>query len=162
MKKNLKFITNIAIIILLCYGFFRYLLAYTCEVEQKKSKLKSYYYACNQWIKNRNSGIKIEDYLNDFGYKNIAVYGLGELGSRLCEEICKSNIDIKYTIDQGGGFFPGIPSKTLNDTLENVDLIIVTAIYDYDNIRDNLIKINPNYNVVSLEKILLSASAIEE
>lgn len=55
----------------------KFILSYTNAIEQKKSKFMSYYYVCNQWLKNINKGIKLENFFKEHGYQNIAVYGGG-------------------------------------------------------------------------------------
>lgn len=162
MKKLLFLLAKLLCVASLCYAAMRYLLSYTDRMEQKKSKYMSYYYSCNQWLKNRNNGIKLADYLLHTGIHSIAVYGMGELGARLCEELADSNVEITFIIDQGGGTFEGIANRTLEDDWEDVDMIIVTAIYDYDDILDRIHMVKPECNVISLEKLLLSAFSFEQ
>lgn len=132
----------------------KFILSYTNAIEQKKSKFMSYYYVCNQWLKNINKGIKLENFFKEHGYQNIAVYGGGELGFRLCEELKNSDICIKYIVDHCKVNFDNIPTKILGEPLEDVDIIIVTAIYDYNNICCQIKKVKKEAKVISLEKIL--------
>lgn len=156
MKKQLLFISFILTILsIVIYFLGKFVLGYTDAIQQKKSKFMCYYYSCNQWLKNKNKGILLEKFFNDNGYHTIAVYGMGELGLRFCEEMKNSEIYIKYTMDHCRISYENIPSKTLADTLEDVDAIIVTAIYDFDSIYDKITAIKPNTPLISLEKILL-------
>lgn len=155
MKKKLILkLSSLTLSLTGTYLIGKFLLSYIDSIEQKNSKFASYYYTCNQWIKNINKGIKLEKFFKNYGYQNIAVYGGGELGVRFCEELKNSDICIKYIVDHCKVNFDGIPSKILSEPLEDVDIIIVTAIYDYDNIYDQIKKVKKNAKVISLEKIL--------
>lgn len=122
----------------------------------KAFKFKAYYELLNHWLSLRNKGISVEEYFVNNNYRNIAIYGMGELGTRLYEELKEGRICIKYAIDQNGG----IPNSDLqiydmNDELEEVDLIVVSAIFDYSAIEVQLQK-KGNFKIVSLDSVIFS------
>lgn len=121
----------------------------------KVRKFKKYYNMLNQWLLIRNEGRTLSEYFTNHGYRNIAVYGMGEMGNRFLEEIQKSNaVSFKYAIDQeADGVLLDLEVKTLEDALEPVDVIVVTAVFAYEDIR-KLLKSKTDINVISLEDVI--------
>lgn len=122
--------------------------------KNKENKFKQYYHLANQWLLIRNQGKKITDFFNSHGYENIAIYGMGELGNRLYEELRNSNIKIKYVIDRyPENNYSDLEFRELNCNLEPVDVIIVTPVFDYENIEKE-ITTYVDYSILSLEDVL--------
>lgn len=121
-------------------------------------RLDSYYKTLNQWLFLKNEGKNLEEYFLDNEYKNIAVYGLGELGHRLIEELRHSSINIKYAIDQNSeSIFSEFEVLSLDDNLPDVDAVIVTPIFDFNDIKQSL-EDKINCNIISLEDIVYELS----
>ncbi len=90
-----------------------------------------------RWLENRNAGKTFVNYFKDYGYKSIAIYGAGDLGRLLYEEIKDSEIEIKYFVDRNGeGILEneGIPVITVDRIAEMpmVDVIVITPVGNYD------------------------------
>ena len=101
------------------------------------------------WVKMYQLHGKISDYLYSKNYKSIAIYGFGTVGELLLNEISSSNINIKYIIDKEKKYTGDIPLISPDDVFSPVDVIIVTPVYYYANIR-NLINKKTKIKVVSL------------
>lgn len=109
------------------------------EKEQKIEKFKNYYNLLNQWLTLKQDGISIEKYFIDHGYRTIAVYGMGEMGKRLCSELKNSEIEVKYAIDQfAGSTYSEVDIVDMEDELKKVDVIVVTATFAFDEIKEQL------------------------
>lgn len=107
--------------------------------EERTLKFKSYYEILNVWLDIKQKGGSLEKYFIDNGYKTIAIYGMGELGSRLYEELRGTSVDVKYAIDKDAmGIYADVDVLDLEDDLPSVDVIVVTAIFAYDSISENL------------------------
>lgn len=106
----------------------------------KAYKFKSYYNMLNLWLAAKNSGKNLADYFIQNGYRTIALYGMGEMGARLEEELRDSEIIIKYGIDKNGGSpFDKMPVYSLDDcNLPEVDAVVVTAVFAFEEIRKQL------------------------
>lgn len=108
----------------------------------------------SQWMGLRQKDIHIEAYLQSKGYKSIAIYGMSYLGQRLYDELKRTDIKVKYAIDQNAEdlctdlkvFYP-------TDELMQVDLIIVTTILYFYEVRENMMK-KVNCTILSLEDII--------
>lgn len=120
----------------------------------KVFKFKTYYSILNQWLKIKEQDRSLEQYLLDNNYSTIAIYGMGELGERLIEELSSSKIEIKYGIDKmADGIYSDLPMYTIDDSLEPVDAIIVTAVFAFSDIATELERIT-TIPIISLEDIV--------
>ena len=97
---------------------------------------------------------KIQDLINYIGDKKIAIYGMNYVGNTLLNEFQKSDIQVAYGIDKNANnIFSNIDIISADDSLKDVDLIVVTAITFYDEIKEELCK-KIDCPIVCLEDIL--------
>lgn len=126
-------------------------------IEQKVEKIdkfKSYYNMLNQWLMLKQEGKTLEKYFIDNGYKTIAIYGMGEMGNRLYDELKASQIQIKYAVDKAAeNTYSEIEVVDGEDKMEAVDAIVVTAVFAFDEIESTLEK-KVDWPIVSLEDIV--------
>lgn len=130
---------------------------YKKEVEWRDAridKFKNYFDLTNEWIRLKNQGIRLEKFFMDNGWSEIAIYGMGELGNRLAEELKNSSITVKYAIDRKTGMtHPEIEVLELGDTLPPVDVIVITPFFMYDVIEEELMDL-VSYSIVSIEDVI--------
>lgn len=108
----------------------------------------------NQWVKVKQEGKHLADYLEKQGYKSIAIYGMSYAGERLLEELKGSDIEVRYGIDRNAEtIYSDIDLVTIEDSLEPVDAIIITSIFFFDEIEEQLSE-KVDYPIISLEDIL--------
>lgn len=120
----------------------------------KIDKFKRYYNMLNQWLILKQEGQSLEKYFIDNGYQTLAIYGMGEMGNRLYEELKNSSIEIKYAIDKNdSGTYADIDVKNLEDELEAVDVVVVSAVFVYDEIAEELRSVI-DYPIISLEDVV--------
>lgn len=119
------------------------------------SKFQDYYMILNRWLVLKSAGKNLTEYFNNNKYNNIAVYGIGELGKRLIEELIEvGEIQVKYAIDKmSGSDFMGVPVLDCEDSIKNVDAVVVTAVFDFESIKES-IEQKINAPVVSLMDIV--------
>ena len=124
--------------------------------EKKIDKFKSYYNVLNQWLCLNQSKRSIVKYFKDNGYSNIAIYGMGEMGNRLCDELKNSEITVKYGIDKAASStYSEIDVYEMDDELEPVDVVVVSAIFIFDEVEEELSE-KLGCPVVSLEDVVYS------
>lgn len=132
--------------------------------EEGRDRLKCYYDLLSYWLKNRNEGQLIGAYLERNNFKTIAIYGAGVIGLRLYEELIKfSHIDILGMIDQRADSCPeGIPWIDIDavNTQFQVDCIIVTPIYCYEDITANILKKGFRGKVISIKDIVYTIAGL--
>lgn len=107
--------------------------------QQKKDKFKRYYNILNQWLFLKHENKSLENYFVKHSYKNIAIYGMGEMGIRLYDELKNTDIKVIYGIDRNAEFLHlNLNIIDVNDKFEEVDAIIITPIFAYEKIVETL------------------------
>lgn len=94
-----------------------------------------------KWLRMKIRKISIKDYLKDNSITNIAIYGWGDIGKILYEDIQCREIEIDYIIDnnvKGDGI---ISIDELKSREKKIDLIIVTPILEIKEIYSELITV---------------------
>lgn len=120
----------------------------------KKEKFKNYYNLLEQWLELKQQNRNIGEYLESCGYRKIAIYGMGKLGKRFLDELEESDVKVDYVIDlnlceQDSKFVVKRP----NESMDEVDVIIVTAVNEYSDIKSKLME-QCNYKIISLTEVL--------
>lgn len=125
--------------------------------DKKVDKFKSYYNMLNQWLCIKQENKNLAEYFKDNNYNRIAVYGLGEMGNRLIDELKNTEIEVAYGVDKDiDNVFCDIKVYSLDDieeAAEKVDAIVVTAIFAYDEIKEQLNE-KMDCSIVSLEDVV--------
>ncbi len=117
-----------------------------CVIKDEKEQLKRanderakyyrYYELLNNWILLKQKNIKISEFLADKKCFNVAIYGMNDVGIRLCEELDNSAINIKYLIDRNPIVTSKYEIKTPDNCFEGIDLMIVTPVHYFDEIAE--------------------------
>lgn len=107
-----------------------------------------------QWVRVKQEGKSLSSYLMEKEYNKIAIYGMSFAGEALIDELKGSGIEIAYAIDKNAdNLYSEVEIITMDDFLEEVDAIIVTAITFFEEIEE---KLNEKVScpIISLEDIL--------
>lgn len=108
----------------------------------------------DQWMKVKQSGESIADYLKENGYHTVAVYGMSFAGERLYDDLKDSEITVKYGIDQNADkIYAEVDVLSPDEELPEVDAVIVTAVYYFEEIEEKLSD-RMDCPILSLEDIL--------
>lgn len=110
-----------------------------------------------RWLENRNAGKNFNDYFKDCGYTKIAIYGAGDLGRLLYQEIKDTEIEILWFADRNGEGIheiDGIPVVTIEkiSSMPEVDILVITPVGNYDAISSLLAKVIPQARTLSLRE----------
>ena len=107
-----------------------------------------------QWLQLKQEGRSLADYFEKKGYNRIAIYGMHYLGEALYRELKNTNIEVRYAIDKNAGkIVCEIPCIDMNGTLERVDAIVVTPVFHYFEIEDELSG-KVDYPIISIEDVI--------
>lgn len=124
------------------------------ENQEISDKYRSLFLMMNQWVKVKQEGKDLTLYFEQNGYREIAIYGMGQVGTTLANELVNSTIKIKYGIDQNTSIASeGFDIISPEEVLEPVDVIVVTPITFLAQIEELLSK-KINCPIISLEDIL--------
>lgn len=108
----------------------------------------------NQWVKVKQEGKNLSAYFEKNQYKRIAVYGMSYAGETLIDELKGTGITVAYGIDKkADAIYADVDILSMEDTLENVDAVVVTAITFFDEIEEKLSQ-KLDCPIISLEDIL--------
>lgn len=108
----------------------------------------------NQWVKVKQEGKNLVSYFEKNGYKKIAIYGMSYAGETLLDELKGSAVQVAYGIDKNAvGIYSDVEIVSMENSLEEVDAIIVTAITFFDDIEEKLSE-KVSCPIISLEDIL--------
>lgn len=121
---------------------------------EESNRFKRYYTLLVQWIDNYNTDRKIKSFIDKNGYNSIAIYGASDIGELLYRDLEKSNARVEYFIDKNAKkLMSDIPVYELSEELPSVDIVIITPIYYYSEILNELNKYG--LKSVGLDTILL-------
>lgn len=108
----------------------------------------------DEWVRVKQEGKNLAEYLDKKGYRTIAIYGLSYVGEALLNELKESDIKIKYAIDQrADDMYSELKLLKPDDEYEEVDAIIVTSIRAITDICEKLEQ-KVNCPIISMEDLL--------
>ncbi len=107
------------------------------------------------WLELKQNGVSISEKLLCRNFKNAAIYGLGIAGQRLMDELRYENkVNVKYAIDRNAcQRLADVKILTPDSVFPEVDVIIVSAVTDFEAIRGEIRK-KSNCAVISLEDLI--------
>ena len=119
----------------------KFLLKRLDKAQAVSDKHLQLYQMTTEWVKAKQNGKKLSEFLTKLGYKTVAIYGMGITGDRVFEELENTNIEVKYCIDKNAkNIYSVVNVLSPNETLAEVDAVIVTTIAYFDEIEEMLSK----------------------
>ena len=126
------------------------------ERELQGDKFKSYFKLFDSWMTLIDEEKSIVSFFKRGNYRSIGIYGFGVMGRHLLKQL-GNEVEVKYFIDQRINIPDfSIPVLGINEKLPFVDIIVVTPIYDYENILESLKK-RTDMAVVSLKTVIMES-----
>ena len=124
---------------------------------KETDKFKDFFLLLCHWLEAKNYGGSTVDYFRSQGYKSIAIYGMGDLANRLYEDLEKTEVKVQYGIDRDVCNTISRISQiyALEDSLEEVDAVVVTPFYAMGSIKKTLEQ-KVNCPIISLEEVVWS------
>lgn len=117
-------------------------------------KMSEFYQVLVPWLTLRQEGRNLKEYFINHDYHSVAIYGIKELGERLCCELNGTEINVAYAIDKNSGSdFMGMQVYSPKQRLEKVDAVVVTAIHYFDEIEQELAGA-VDADIVSIEDVV--------
>lgn len=131
------------------------------EQNQQIKRYRDYYTLTNQWLQNKATQKTVDIFFENHKLHSIAIYGMGSMGDTLFHEIEHSkNVFVKYFIDQAmHEIYDKLYDKPIIgiDEIQNqeqVDAIVITPVYDYKKICQQLKNKGIDISLISLEDII--------
>lgn len=119
-----------------------------------------YYYLLNKWLTRKSMGKTIVNYFLENSIKSIAIYGCGELGIRLYEELRGSHITVKCFIDKRHNQLYNIPENIQVIPIDkikeipHIDALVITPFIYFESIIENNSIKELNVPLISLDEII--------
>lgn len=115
----------------------------------------------SRWMTLMQNGVKLGTVLSRKGYKKVAIYGYGHLGRTLYRELSDSECSVLYILDKKAEGKAGSNTEIIKPKagLRDVDAVIVTAVADYEQIREQYEREIP---YISLADIIEAAEKGED
>lgn len=106
--------------------------------ESKRNK-KKFDLMC-QWMKLKIQGISLMEFFQDRGIQSIAIYGMGEIGQLIYDELAMNDeAFIRYAIDRSGmRYVESLPIYCLDRDLPRVDAIVITPVLITDQLEEQI------------------------
>ncbi len=124
------------------------------EIVKETNKYREFYKVLNNWLTLKEQGLKLEKYFMNCGYRRVLIYGMAELGKHLYEELRQSSLEVVGALDRRSGIvYKDIKFYEADGEIPECDIIVVTAISDYETIRSTLVK-RTEANIISLKDII--------
>lgn len=123
------------------------------ELAMQRDERKKMYRLLYKWKLESYSGNE-NLFLNFLGRNTtVAIYGLGQWGELLYQELKRLPVKIVYGIDRSVKEFHALPVKRPSDQLDMVDFIIVTVFKEFDSIKKEIEKSYVG-EIISIETII--------
>lgn len=123
------------------------------EKHQNSEKFRMMYQMMERWMRKKQSDRTLAKYFEIHGYKNIAIYGMADIGKLLINELKDSGITVVYGIDKNIDVSVAVEVFTPEGPLEDVDAVVVTAIAYFDEI-ESMLSAKMKCPIISLEDIV--------
>lgn len=128
------------------------------EAERKLSVSAGNTGILRKWLALKIAGRSVAVSFLQFNYRNIAIYGYGYMGNYLINDLKHTEITVDYVIDRDDKYeYEGVPVFKPVDKLPKTDVIVVTIMQEYDNIKNMLSKMFFDIPVISIEDVLENA-----
>lgn len=115
------------------------------ELEREKAgvkKMGGVLALANQIIRANSQGKTISGNIEELGIRTVAIYGMGEIGERMMEDILlNSSVKLLYGIDvKASELYMAVPVYTLDQAavMEKPDLILLTVGGGSDSLRKEI------------------------
>ncbi len=110
-------------------------------IENSEKKKRLY----RKWIDYKRKGKCIADDLNKCGVDRVAIYGAGEIGLEILNELNNSTVEVTCFVDRYvSGPIGEIPVLRVSDDLNDVDAIIISLI---DDIEETISELGEYYSI---------------
>jgi len=126
------------------------------ETLLQKERFQKELLMMKRWMQIKQQGISIVEYIKAHYGTKVAIYGMSDYGKLLVGELEGTDVKVVYGIDKNAeGINMNITIYKPEEHLPEVDVVIVTAVHVYDEVR-NLLKKNSAQRLISLESVIMN------
>lgn len=123
--------------------------------DRNVNKFKQYFKLMTKWI--QLDADKVEKYLFKQGIGTISIYGVGDIGKTLFDQLKDSRVKVVSFLEaRDREQYQGVPVVSIDRYNTKTDAIIVTPFLEYDQIKKELGK-RVNCKIISIEEVIQNA-----
>lgn len=123
------------------------------EREVQRDRFKNFFQVLDQWMVMLENGKDIAAYFEKEKYQHIAIYGFGSIGNHLVNQL-KGRVNVKCFIDSKVKIQNySIPIYSVEEPLPEIDVVVVTAMNEYES-AVFLLKNRVECNIVPLNEVI--------
>ena len=127
------------------------------EFNNKRNYLK--FQIINQWMRLRTRGVGLGEFFSDRKIKTISIYGLGELGELIYEEMTKqADVNVLFAIDRNRIEADNLMVFSLDDIPNAPDAVVISPVLNIDEIEDKIYEKLGEIPTYTLEEIIYELS----
>lgn len=105
------------------------------NINDRLIKFQAFTRLYSAWKSLAERGTSVAEILKNKGYKKVAIYGMGDMGRHLYNELKNTGINVCYGIDKSiYGEYAGLEIVKPDDDLKPVDAIIITNVVDTEDV----------------------------
>jgi len=108
------------------------------EISERNQKHEMFYSTLIKWLELKIRGYSILSYLKEENIRTLVIYGYAEMGKLLYKELESSSVNTLYILDNKEIKQDSPSIRKPLKLYEQPDIIIVTAIYYFDEIKEKL------------------------
>lgn len=129
-------------------------LDFSDKMKKLSDKHLNMFLISDKWIRALQEKKNLGEFLQKQKIQTIAIYGMGYLGKNLYNELKDSPIEVKFFIDKKyEEIYAPIIVRSPNELIPEVDLILITAMQDIEEIKNTLI-LEKECKICSLGEII--------
>lgn len=114
-----------------------------------------------KWIGLKQRNVRFDVFFQERNYNKVAIYGFRGAGELFYDELKNSSVRVVEIIDQNADYiYAEIPSRVKEEMSNEADVIVVTALFSFPNIEEDLRKIT-EIPIIPLNDIVDSLWMIE-
>lgn len=119
-------------------------------------KYENYFNLLHHWLLKKEMGRSFAAYLKSLNCNRIAIYGVGIMGKHFISELQNTDVEIICAIDNQDAVCVNaeIPIVKAGQIQNDIDAIVITVTYQYEEIRKNLQEYTC-VKTISLEQIVM-------
>lgn len=121
------------------------------EIYDRQQNMNGLY---SRWIQLQFNNRSIGSFIKRYGYKSVAIYGAGEIGTFILRDLKKDGIEIEYFVDRKkSGIIMKKKILSPNDNLPHVDLFIISLLQNEESVK-SLLKEFGMKNIYTINEII--------
>ena len=106
----------------------------------------------DKWLYIKENGLNICSSLEG---KRVAIYGYGLLGKHFIEEMERYKMKPVFVVDKNQSIYCSYQTLLPEDDWPDIDILVITATYDYAKIYSDVIASKNILEIISLEKLVM-------